>query len=1228
MENNCRILNRIVQINIANVKYSDLELSGNTCFVGTNNFGKTSLQRAILFFYSANTRGLGISSSQKPFEEHYFKFENSYLIYEIQTENKPFFVIIYRHNKLVFRFVDAEYNPDFFFNENDEAIKIKEVISGLDKRGVFVSQQIDTFERYRNIIYGTETDKVLSKFHILKGNEKYQNIPKSITNVFLSSKSSIDSRFIKDFIANSLTTENSSIKLEQVERQLRQFNEKYSDIETYIKKDTQQLIEFIDKKYDQVHMLKGAQMEMADKLGSSLRYAETQNETVIKASQDKQAELDRITEINDEQKTLLEEKQKDVREEIGYYDRTIREANKKLKDYKEKNIEQAVDKNAEREKIQVELNIARREYESLTSNVQSIEMKFSSLIEQLRNDKTAYVNKINSRTSEIFNHYNELQLLQKNEFNKKEAELKQKREDALLEINSEMTEKQIEFNELKAEEKVIRNTRFYETEIKAHETELADLRAINYKNKSELAIKTNLVQSNQKDWEALETKLKSSLSNQIQKTNNEIIRIKTEIKNIEEKLNVQHNALYGYLEKNVKDWQHTIGKVVNEELLFRTDLNPSLTEEQGLSLYGVSLKLDDVKIVSKSIEEYQFEKNERLAIIRDLEESLNQFQTANNEEKMLAADKYGKQLGELKEDLKVLTYSLELAEKREKKLILELEDWRQRASTEIEQSLSGNRQKLNIIEEELSILNKKKNNLLNDFNLQFDQLKAFNNERLADLKSRQESEISELEVEKKNQVKEYEEKERELSSEKESNFKAKGVDSKEIGKIDARIKELQEVLKEIDQYAQIVSDYLKDKREIFDKLPDLIQKKDEYVKSANDLTAELEEISRKYNIKRMELNKQKRALEEELIEFNNGINYFTKNFRETPVFNKYADIIDRAEPKKTNYSVMDLCTQLLKNDSHFNEEYGAFQRYVNEFAGKFRLDNHFNFIIRNDATQGEYERFAQNLRSFVNENKIELSIAETATQIGLVTDSIATKVRELSGQKDKIQHIITLIAEDFKKAEFEESKLIEFIKIRLEDSDNKVYKLLKRIQEFREENGLVYNEGLFNTDFATHKNREISNRAVKLLDQLRTAIKEQEQEEIRLQDLFELKFNIKEGLNETGWTHKIDSIGSTGTDILVKAIIYITLLHVFIKESSHRGSSDFKVHCIIDEVGQISAHYLRELLRFAKNRNIMMINGLPNKSGLEAHYKYTYQFRREENNNVRIFPSIVTEVEA
>jgi hypothetical protein len=1224
---NCRILNRIVEINIANVKYADIELCGNTCFVGTNNYGKTSLQRAILFFYSANSRGLGIAQSQKTFDEHYFRYENSFLLYEIATEDKPFCVVVYRHNKLVFRFIDAGYNPDFFLNANDEAMKIKEVISGLEKRGIYISNQIDTFERYRNIIYGTETDKQLSKFHLLKGNEKYSNIPKSITNVFLSSKASIDSRFIKDFIANSLTTENSSIKLEQVERQLRQFNEKYQDIETYLKKECQQLVELIDTKYDQVHMLKGSQMELADKLGSSLRFAESQNESIRDAAKQKEEELEQLIEAHETYKTQQEEKQKDIREEIGYYDRTIRDANKKLKEYKENNIQEAVEKNAEREKLQVELNIARREYETLTSNVSSIELKYSSLIEQLRNDKAAYINKINSKTGEVFNHYNELQLVQKNEYNKKDNELKSRRDETLEEVTSEITAKQIEFNELKAEEKVIRSTRFYENEIKALETELAELRAVNYKNKSERAIKQNMIQTIQREWEAAEQKLKASLNNQISKVNTEIIKLKTEIKEIEDKLNVQHDAFYGYLEKNVKDWHQTIGKVVNEKLLFRTDLTPEYKEEAVRSLYGIQLNLEPVEIVSKSIEEYQHEKNERLALIRDLEDSLNQFQVTNNEEKLLAADRYGKQLGELKEDVKVLAYSLELADKREQKLIEELEEWKQKAGTEIETSLTGNKQKLNLIEEELSILNKKKNTVLTDFNVQLERLRSYNEERLAELKERQETEISELEVEKKNQVKEFEQKEEELLKEREVSFKSKGVDSKQIKNVDSRIKELQEALKEIEQYQQLVNDYLKDKREIFDKLPDLLQKKEEFVKTSNDLSTQLEEATRKFNLKRMELNKQKRAYDEELIEFNNGINFYSNNFRETPVYTKYADIIERAEPKRTNYNIMDLCTQLLKNDSHFNEEYGAFQRYVNEYAGKFRIDNHFNFVIRNDASQGEYERFAQNLRLFINENKIDLSMAETATQIGLVTDSIATKVKELSGQKEKIQHIITLIAEDFKKAEFEESKLIEFIKIKIEESDNKVYKLLKKTEEFREEHGLIYNEGLFTSDYSGVK-REISTKAVRLLEQLRSAIKEEEQEEIRLQDLFELKFNIKEGMNETGWTHKIDSIGSTGTDILVKAIIYITLLHVFIKESSHRSSKDFKVHCIIDEVGQISAHYLRELLKFAKNRNIMMINGLPNKSGLESHYRYTYQFRKEDNGNVRIFPSIVTEVEA
>ena len=1226
---NYRILHRIVLINIANNKYADVEMNGNTCFVGTNNYGKTSLQRAILFFYSANSRGLGISQSQKPFEEHYFRYENSYIVYEVATEEGNFFVLVYRHNKLNYRFVDAPYSPDYFFNENDEALKFNEVLKKLDKHGIYYSNQIDTFERYRNVIFGTETDKKLSKFHILKGNEKYQNIPKSITNVFLSSKSSIDSRFIKDFIANSLTNETSSIKLEQVERQLRQFNEKYSDIETFLKKETQQLIELIDQQFDQVKLIKGQQAELAEKLGNNLKFVESKNDEMLAASQEISTEIEILQNEMEELKSKTEDKQNNIREEIGYYDRTIRSANQKLKSYQDQNIEEALKKNQLREQLQVDLNLARKEYDTLTSNVQSLEMKFSSLADGLKNEKEAYKNKVNKRIAETFNDYNERQLLLKSELSKKERELSHKRDEAVNELSAEYTAKQIEYNELKAEEKIIKGTRYHDHEIRQLESELSDLNAATLKNRSEKAIKNNMVQTYQREWENAEGKIKASLTNAINKVNNETLKKKEEIKEIESKLNAQADAFYGFLEKNVKDWHLTIGKVCNEEILFRTDLSPEYKAELAGNLYGVSLNLETVNIHSKTIEEYQHEKNLRLAAIRDMEESINQLQATSNEEKMVIADRFGKQISELKEDLKVLTYSIELAEKRETKLTAELSEWKNKAGTEIEESILSNKQKQNLVEEELAILQKKKNSLLNDFNVQFDELRKFHEDRIKDLKDRQEKEIKQLEDEREEILKDFENKASKLEEEKETSFSGQGVDNKQIKEIDKKIKTLQNEIKEIDQYTQIVNDYLKDKREIFDKLPEYIRQKEEYVKQNNDLTSNLEESTRKFNLKLMELRKNKKKLDEELAEFNRGVIYYDRHFNGTPVYNKYLDIIERAEARKTNYSIEELCTQLLKNDSYFNEEYGKFQRFITEFSGKFRLDNHFNFIIRHDAPQSEYEKFAQYLTNFLHEKKIDLSIAETATQISLVTDSIAIKVKELSGQQSKIQHIITLIAEDFKKAEFEESKLIEFIKIKLEESDNKVYKLLKKVEEFKDEHGSFYGEGLFNTDFATGgKNREINLRAVRLLDSLRNAIKEQEQEEIRLQDLFELKFNIKEGMNETGWTHKIDSIGSTGTDILVKAIIYITLLNVFIKESSHRSSTDFKIHCIIDEVGQISAHYLKELLNFAKQRNIMMINGLPNKSGLESHYKYTYQFRKEDNGNVRIFPSIVTEVEA
>jgi hypothetical protein len=97
--------------------------------------------------------------------------------------------------------------------------------------------------------------------------------------------------------------------------------------------------------------------------------------------------------------------------------------------------------------------------------------------------------------------------------------------------------------------------------------------------------------------------------------------------------------------------------------------------------------------VSKSIEQYQTEKIEKLNKIKELENLFLQEQQNIQNEKLLNADKYGKQIAEIKEDIKVTQYAIELAEKKERKLLIELEEWKTKAAKETDASLQSIREK-------------------------------------------------------------------------------------------------------------------------------------------------------------------------------------------------------------------------------------------------------------------------------------------------------------------------------------------------------------------------------------------------------------------------------------------------------------------------------------------------------------------------------------------------------
>ena len=92
-----RNLNRIIFINSANIPYADdIYLDGNVHFIGTQGVGKSTVLRSILFFYNADTQKLGIPVEKQSYTEYYFPYANSYIIYEVATENGAFCILSFK----------------------------------------------------------------------------------------------------------------------------------------------------------------------------------------------------------------------------------------------------------------------------------------------------------------------------------------------------------------------------------------------------------------------------------------------------------------------------------------------------------------------------------------------------------------------------------------------------------------------------------------------------------------------------------------------------------------------------------------------------------------------------------------------------------------------------------------------------------------------------------------------------------------------------------------------------------------------------------------------------------------------------------------------------------------------------------------------------------------------------------------------------------------------------
>ena len=410
----------------------------------------------------------------------------------------------------------------------------------------------------------------------------------------------------------------------------------------------------------------------------------------------------------------------------------------------------------------------------------------------------------------------------------------------------------------------------------------------------------------------------------------------------------------------------------------------------------------------------------------------------------------------------------------------------------------------------------------------------------------------------------------------------------------------------IDSNRDLVAEYNKDKRELFDNVPDFKNKK-------GLLEKQFETEKQKYDQLRDKLNEDIKLVNDGIYAIKTNLNRIEEDLRAFDSF-KITDCYistgvgakDVNDEYKTDKRATVLIEELNQNYIAVIKRIDDLKEAVNRFLLNFSPDNIFKFRTKLMEKE-EYFTFAEELNEFIEEDKIAEYSKRVNERFANIIKLIGKETSDIISKEGEIAKVITDINKDFVARSF--AGVIKSIELRIIASANKVVQLLLEIKKFNNEHG----NSLGGANLFSSPDLKVNNeKAIGLLKQLIKEITDFKGKEITLSDSFELQFRIVENDNDTDWVEKLSNVGSDGTDVLVKAMINIMLLNVF-KDGASKRFKDFQLHCMMDEIGKLHPNNVRGILKFANDRNILLINSSPTSLDSLA-YRYTYLLAKDNKN--------------
>lgn len=1214
-----RYLNKVVFINSAHIPLAEVKVDGNVHFIGTQGVGKSTLLRAILFFYNADKQRLGIPKEKSSFDSYYFPYSNSYIVYEVMRENGAYCVVAAKsQGRVFFRFIDAPYNRDWFVDDThtvyNDWSRIREQIG----KQHFVSAQVTSYEMYRDIIFGNNRRQELvayRKFAIVES-AKYQNIPRTIQNVFLNTK--LDADFIKDTIIRSMSDDEVAIDLDFYRNQIKTFEQEYQDVmlwfnknakgEIVIRKQADNVINaYRDLLYTQKQIEEGREeLNYAGRMAEEERPL-LQNE-IDRKREEQASTTKKIEELTDKYKKDRD----DLIERLGSLKTMLQTIRKKQQHYDSIRINEIITRVEKEDKLQTQKRQLEESRLGLMSAFNDIEQRYKTLIGNLENDCNAFGTEcerlIVLKQQEVATRKEEIRAEQRKQeddilqsysdmlesMREKETQIRVAQEGERLKLVSlalEQPNKKKKEDCLKEQESLDRRAFELEIDIKNQKTGATHLRQEFEQKKKELDRETG-------EAVAVIKKEREALSEAQRRINNLI--------------DSRKGSLCEWLDTHKPGWKDTIGKIAEEDtILYSRELNPVAVAASD-SFFGVKLDLTNISRSIRTPDDLVLERDELQKQIDQLTKELHRLNTVSAEAVAELEKKYNSKIRIQNNELhqkeaelsqipqKIKYQKLELAELENEEQVWQkaqreaIEHKQNELSHQLIQAEKEKSECLAEQERKLSTCRRKNNEVIRELGKGFDSFKAVQKEEIAQRNATVQSQINAL-----------------LKA-KQSELIGKGADVNVINQYDAEIVTTTTELDYIKSNRVHVIEYEKDKRELFDNEVSLREQEKRIKAKKENLEGDYENKKQLLDSKLSGLKESLSKLIKDLGDIDGGLkerNEFLGNESFCPLG---SDVFRERITRKSCQSIVKELKDLFYSTTKKGDE---FKRSVTLFKGNFSAKNTFHFKMEL-ISETDYFDFASNLCEFVDHDKIAEYQKRISERYIDIIRRISKEVGDLTKHESEIFKTIKDINDDFNKRNF--AGVIKEIALQPDQTNDKIVQLLLEVKRFNEENEYSMGEvDLFSQ--AQPAREEVNAKAISyLLAFMKHLLDDPGRRFVALSDTFQLKFRVKENDNDTGWIEKIANVGSEGTDILVKAMVNIMLINVF-KEKASRKFGEFRIHCMMDEIGKLHPNNVKGILEFANSRNILLINSSPTTFNA-ADYRYTYLLSKDGHSNTQVVP--------